>query len=68
MVTTTAMTRATKKIARRLAQAVSSIVTMGSASRELIGATMTMTAAMAAMKKGKIFNINIQCATAFLIL
>ena len=54
MVTTTAMTTATKKIAQRLAQAANSIATMGNASQGLIGATMTMTAAMAAMKKGKI--------------
>ena len=51
--TTTAGTRATKKIARKLARTASSTVTMESASRGAFAVTKTMTAAMAVMKKGK---------------
>ena len=54
--TTIAMTRATKKIARRLAQPPSSTATMENASTEIIGVTTTMTAAMAVMKRGKIIK------------
>ena len=53
---TIAMTRATKKIARRLAQPPSSTATMENASTEIIGVTTTMTAAMAVMKRGKIIK------------
>ena len=56
MATTTARTRATKKIASKLARAASSTATMAGVSPGLIDATTTMTAAMAVMKRGKIIK------------
>ena len=53
MGTTTAETTATKKTARRLAQAGISTATMVNVSPAVIDATTTMTVAMAVMKKGK---------------
>ena len=56
--TTIAQMRATKKIARKLAQAASSTATMGSASRAAFAVTKTTIAAMAVMKKGKQIKIK----------
>ena len=59
MGTTTAETTATKKTARRLAQAGISTATMVNVSPAVIDATTTMTVAMAVMKKGKQINLHL---------